>query len=483
MRGFEAELLHAVASEEAVHPDRPLALFPRLVLADWLEDHLGASGHIRAEFIRLQVACEEVGFSCWLPKLPEDPPLRLPSHLDCEGLARGLRLRNMAVAHFLEHTRTLLEPYPPWLREHLVFRGGLPWLCHVPWELWQHRAEEMRLDGSLGRLATVRAWRFSSPIDGPQGFDPLPSLPGKPYSLEVSGVGAATGLFRSGGVQEWLGSLRELTLSRWALPKAMALGILPSAALVPDLRRLGLPANQIEFEQMLDLGRAGLPPGLESFSLGRNRLSFEDSVVFFEEGWALPHLRELDLSGTGVGLGVLYNLGRSPICENLTSLNLSHGEIEETLDVEMLLDAAFQSLRELNLAGNRLRDGFLDTLAQARWLGHLTHLDLSEVPSGGQGWARLIAKLGNSLVELRQGNCGLEADAVGVLAGSPARESLKQLELRQNNLGNEGFLEILTTAWPQMVIMGLGLNSVSAAIPQLDCRLTPWLTAVELERP
>jgi hypothetical protein len=87
----------------------------------------------------------------------------------------------------------------------------------------------------------------------------------------------------------------------------MALGILPSAALVPDLRRLGLPANQIEFEQMLDLGRAGLPPGLESFSLGRNRLSFEDSVVFFEEGWALPHLRELDLSGTGVGLGVLYN--------------------------------------------------------------------------------------------------------------------------------------------------------------------------------
>jgi len=31
--------------------------------------------------------------------------------------------------------------------------------------------------------------------------------------------------------------------------------------------------------------------------------------------------------------------------------------------------------------------------------------------------------------------------------------------------------------------LGIGLNSISIPEPELDRRLTPWLTGVELERP
>lgn len=476
-------MLGALAREEALQPDQPLALFPRLVLADWLEENLGPEGHVRAEFIRLQVACEEMGFPLTLPAQGDEPLLRLPGHLDAAGAAQALACRSQAVVHFAEHSHALLEPYPSWLREHLVFRGGLPWLCHVPWELWQHHFEQLRQDESLEMLASLRAWRFSSPIDGPHGFEPAAFLPGTPYSLEVSGAGAAVGLFRSGGVEGWLGSLRHLSLAHWALPKAMSMGMLPTSTRMPGLKHLHLPANQIEFDQMIDLGRAGLPRELESFSLARNRLSFEDSVVLLEEGWALPKLTRLDLSGTGVGLGVLYNLGRSPLCENLKELILSHGEIEETLDVEALLDASFHRLTELNLAGNRLTEKFLGILSGAAWLPNLIRLDLSEVPLGGEGWQALMRNLGPGLVELRQRNCGLEADSVGVIADSPARISLRHLDVRQNALGNEGFFQLLGHAWPSMVLLSLGLNSISAPIPGLDRRLMPHLAGLELERP
>lgn len=483
MADLEEELLGVVAREEALHPEQPLSLFPRLVLADWLEEHQGPSGQTRAEFIRLQLACEEAGTPCTLPALAEDAPRGLPDALARAAAGHALACRSQAVRFFKEHARALLEPYPEWVRPHLVFRGGLPWMCHVPWDVWQHHADGMSRGGSGWRLETVRSWRFHSSTDGTQGFEPVAWLPGTPYALEVSGVGAANGFFRSPGVEQWLGTVRELTLAGWAFPKAMTMGMAPTAQRVPALRRLGLPANQIEFEQMLDLGRLGLPPDLEAFSLARNRLTFEDSVFFFEEGWALPHLVELDLSGTGVGLGVLYNLGRSPLCENLRRLNLGHGEIEETLDVEMLLDAAFHGLKDMDLTGNRLSDGFLETLAEAHWLGGLERLNLNEVGSGGQGWGRLIRGLGTTLIELRQGNCGLDPEAVSVLGESPARSSLRHLDLRQNNLGDKGLLELLKMEWPELVLLGIGLNSISIPEPELDRRLTPWLTGVELERP
>jgi len=483
MADLEEELLGVVAREEALHPDQPLALLPRLVLADWLEEHQGPAGHLRAEFIRLQVASEEAGLPCSLPSLPDENPLGLPDHLAKSGAAHALACRSQAIRYFRDHAHALLEPYPEWLRPHLVFRGGLPWLCHVSWDMWQHHAQSICRAGVGWRLGSVRSWRFHSPIDGPQGFEPVSWLPGTPYALEVSGVGAATGFFRSAGVDGWLSTVRELTLSGWALPKAMALGMAPTSQRTPALRRLGLPANQIEFEQMLELGRLGLPADLQGLSLARNRLTFEDSVFFFEEGWALPRLTELDLAGTGAGLGVLYNLGRSPLCENLRRLNLGHGEIEETLDVEMLLDAAFQGLEELDLAGNRLTDDFLNTLAEAHWLAGLKRLNLNEVEGGGGGWARLIRSLSGRLVELRQGNCGLDPEAVAVLGESPARTSLRYLELRQNNLGDRGLLDLLGIEWPELVLLGIGLNSISIPVPDLNRRLTPWLTGVELERP
>ncbi len=70
-----------------------------------------------------------------------------------------------------------------------------------------------------------------------------------------------------------------------------------------------------------------------------------------------------------------------------------------------------------------------------------------------------------------------------MLGESPARASLRHLELRQNGLGDRGLQNLLKIEWPELVLLGVGLNSISIPVPEINQKLTPWLAGVELERP
>ena len=194
MWGIEEELLHELARQEMLRPDEPLQCFPRRVLADWLDEN----GQVeRATFIRLQVAAEELGLPSFLPGHADDPPLKLPGpeDLPAERAAQALQYHAQARALWQENHAILLAPYPEELRESLVFRGGLPWLCRLPWAQWCVCCDSVRHHPGL---ASLRAWRFESPREGISSLPSACWLPGAPFALSLTGPGAAGGIIPAG---------------------------------------------------------------------------------------------------------------------------------------------------------------------------------------------------------------------------------------------------------------------------------------------
>src|SRR6516225_3050806 len=75
---------------------------PRLVYADWLEEHGGADDLARSELIRAQ---------CRLAHLPEDDPIAFDLRWRAEELLAA-------------HGRGWAEDVPAWARPECVFRRG-----------------------------------------------------------------------------------------------------------------------------------------------------------------------------------------------------------------------------------------------------------------------------------------------------------------------------------------------------------------------
>ena len=476
MWGIEEELLHELARQEMLRPDEPLQCFPRRVLADWLDEN----GQVeRATFIRLQVAAEELGLPSFLPGHADDPPLKLPGpeDLPAELAAQALQYHAQARALWQENQATLLAPYPEELRESLVFRGGLPWLCRLPWAQWCVCCDSVRHHPGL---ASLRAWRFESPREGISSLPSACWLPGVPFALSLTGPGAAGGVLASPGLAPWLHSVRYLGLTEGALYPSRE--HLAESGLLPGLRGLNLAANHLESASLLALGRSGALTGLSELSLARNHMAFEDAMFLFDSSWNLSGLKRLDLHGTDLSPGALWTLAELSWTRGLEALDLSHTEVMSDW-VGGLAVLPGVSMRELRLAGCSLDQNAWKPLAEAQCFPRLQRLDLSETQITGEGWLGLTRTMGNSLHELRAVGCGLESPAVEQLAQSAARSTLRTLDLGRNSLGDPGFQVLIQHTWPSLIRLGLGLNSISSVVPEIDRKQLPWLHDLELARP
>src|SRR5262245_55153491 len=110
--------------------DAPDEDVPRLVYADWLEERGAAQSSARAEFIRVQLALEQ---------LPEDDE-------------RRTEVRARAQALLAEHEQAWVGPLRQWVRG-WEFRRGLVERVEIDASVFLARADE------LFRLAPIRgAW-------------------------------------------------------------------------------------------------------------------------------------------------------------------------------------------------------------------------------------------------------------------------------------------------------------------------------------
>ena len=333
---------------------------PRLVFADWLEEH---GEEARAEFIRVQ--CELAA------RAPGDPRRQILQ----EREAQLLRLHGSAwLKGFpVQGSRRIFS----WRRGFVgAITLSIPEWLRVGARLVRWTPlEEVRFDGvvlrDLGRLAK------SPPLGRVARID---------LSFKQLDVGALEVL---AGIPH-LGRLRALKLSDNRLT-ADGIRALARSPIAGQLRELDLNAN--------DLGAGGaeaLAEGnfarLADLDLGRTQAGDRGAEALARAGW-LAAVTRLDLRADRItewGVAALAAAGWS----GLSELNLRLNGIGDGAAAALAGSPALATLRGLDLADNRIGPAGARALAASPHLAGLTHLNLKGNPLGDAGVRALRRRFG-----------------------------------------------------------------------------------------
>ncbi|HKB05988.1 MAG TPA: TIGR02996 domain-containing protein [Gemmataceae bacterium] len=462
---------------------------PRLVYADWLDEH---ARHERAALIRLQVEHA---------RLPAYDPRR-------QVLAR--------------QANRLLDLYrDAWVAE-------LPRLPGITWGAFER-----------GFVATVMAesyTRFRRAEDEIGDAAPVDSL-----ELHNSGVSSqferarshprlralrVRNLYLAGRLDAFfdlplLSTLRTLELTGLEFESEGAAALARSEVL-GNLRELILNENYVGVQGMAALAGARSLQNLTRLSVrGMRGGSYSDDPTVRAEGvehlagsHVFQHLTTLDLSGNEIDDDAIGHLLRSPHLVNLKELNLAGNDLSD-VGLEALAEEGWEMrLESLDLSGNPIGDFGARHLAAAEVLGELAALNLSRCEVGHVGAMALarsewygglrllhvddnsvgplgagdIAAYGTSLRELRLRNNDLEVEGARRLAGAPALCGLIVLDVSQNVIAADGVRALAESMHlRRLAILDIGHNRFPSFADQTEAaigalaRFAPGLVCLRLD--
>jgi uncharacterized protein (TIGR02996 family) len=438
---------------------------PRLVCADWLEEHGGEAGLARAEFIRVQVE---------LAKLPPGDP-------------RGRALLDLESTLLAQHQAGWLGPFAG---TEVVFRRGFIERVRIGVRAFLDAAEDIfrftpLLHAQLLRVShanlTMTALADSPHVARLRGLSLRGSALGderlaeffgrarmshlEELDLHNSGAGART--FRALRASSFP-RLSVLNVSENYAPGALA-DLLPETDSLPlrslDLFAMGLGTDDVQ--ALLDW------PGLEELeelSLRSNRLGVTRTRLLVESARPLRlHTLDLDDCAVGVngtraladaawtdGLSCLRLRGNairpsgvralvnSPFLKHLEELSLASNQLDEE-SIRLLAGwPRLGGLRDLDLRGNMLSPAAVEALVTSPHLGELVQLRLAETYIGNRG-AQFLAECPRlrSLEILDVRSCGISVEGGRALLGSPHLTNLRVVKLATNQLGRDGWAEVL----------------------------------------
>jgi uncharacterized protein (TIGR02996 family) len=313
---------------------------PRLILADWLEEH-GLPGEAeRAEFIRVQVA---------LARLAADDSQR-----------PALAARERALRQ--QHGAAWLGPLAARVGAHL-YRRGLPHLTIDVGAL---------TSPSLAALAGEEVWAW---VEG----------------VEVQGATHAHApRLAACALLETLGSLGFSG-------SEIGPGGLEALAGAPALRRLArldLTGNAVGNRGVRALAASPNLAGLVELILTTNELTPEAGEQLAGAGH-LGRLRSLCLWNNRLGDGGARALARAAGLAKLAQLDLRANGIGDGGAVALARTSSLTALTELNLADNRIGPRGALALAEAPGLGTLKALVLWGNPVGPEGVEALRQRFGD----------------------------------------------------------------------------------------
>ena len=372
--------------------DAPDDDVPRLVYADWLEEH---GDHERAEFIRLQielagrpherpeiVSARFIG--AWKEKIDEPPP------------EDGSDDRRQREAELLERNRERwLEEVPGSLRPQAVFRRGFVGEMRATvGQIRRHAAAlwaRVPLDSLLVTSDTSRAF---------------PGLLRRPELACLRRLNLCNSRIGDGGAEalvacEHLRNLTTLSLNQAALGPAAARALAGS----PHLGRL----------THLDLGGNHVgPEGAQALA-------------------ASPFLRSLwwlSISGNMIGVSGAAALAGSPVLGSTERLYLSANGIGDAGAAAVANSPHLGRLKVLNLWRNELTASGVRAVLESDCLAGVARLGLRANPLGLAG-AEAIASSPRSarLAALDLSECQIDAEGARLLAASAYLENLEELVL------------------------------------------------------
>lgn len=385
---------------------------PRLVLADWLDDHGDGD---RAAFVRGQLA---------LASLDADDPAR-----------RALDAR---LAQFqFKHLGAWVASLHGQVSSFWFTRG----LLHVP--LYVHNLSSLDTDAegwdwvervTLGGIWTPKA---------------LVRLGESPLATRLVSLDAGEGGLKLAGTRvladsPWLANLRVLSLARNNIGNRGA-AVLAGSAFVSNLRSLDLTYDRIGLEGVGALGSSPHLAELRSLSLDYNSVGTAGLAALLTS----PHLRRLEsLSLTSNG-PITPRKPDTPLADrpaSLTRLRFNGNALGNRGTAALVASPLLAKLTSLDLSGNRIQPAGMRALASSPHLANLTFLNLSYNAPGDEGVRALVRSpyLTNltqlHLFQWDQDN--FTAAGARELAGWPGLARLTRLVV---NLDDEGAIALASS--------------------------------------
>jgi uncharacterized protein (TIGR02996 family) len=300
--------------------DRPEEDAPRLVYADWLEEHGQAE---RAEFIRAQIERQ---------RLPAGDPRRA---------ALKRREKKLLAAHGQRWTQEL----PTWARKEPVYRRGFVTEVGASTESFVGRGE------ALFRAAPIRLVRLTKAVRH------LAELAASPLLGRLAGLDLYANELGEAGVQALaasphLGRLRSLNLSCTEVGPA-GVAALAQAPALGALAKLDLGGNAVGLEGVRALTSSTCLTGLTRLVLQRTELGPAEAEVLAGAA-RTARLKALNLAYNRLGDAGVQALAGSPHLAGLGTLVLSENRIGGEGAKALAGSPHLGGLKRLKLDGNRI---------------------------------------------------------------------------------------------------------------------------------
>jgi uncharacterized protein (TIGR02996 family) len=376
---------------------------PRLVLADWLQEHGDESDCARGQFLRLE---------CQALQSPAD-------------------------------SKTCDEANHLWGQHQMTWLGGLK-------DLGVRRGVRglLRIDAETRQLTTKKGCELAKS----EAYAWVDAI-----RLRATNVKGLAKLIDGG----FFDSLNALNLMQCHI-RAAGMKELARSERLATLTHLNLYENWIQTEGVKILAEAPLAVNLRVLDLHRNMI-WSSSLAFLARSPHLRHLRELDLGFHDLEDG-LRHLAEAPWMDGLESLSLINSKTEDAGLIPLVQSPRVHNLVRMDLHGNALTDLSLVALAESPHLERLAELVLNANKITGPGVEALAASpLLARLRVLHLGSCGLSLDRLRMLVSSPHWGSLRDLSVWGANLGDEGARLVAESIHGVMDYLGLGSCNIGDA--------------------
>jgi uncharacterized protein (TIGR02996 family) len=393
---------------------------PRLVFADWLDEHDDAA---RAEFIRLQ---------CEIARMTGTEGARLS--------AAAAREKELWKAHSQSWSQELPQQ---WARTKVRFRRGFPAILSCTLTQWIGAK-------NLLQLAPIQSLTIS-----PQVYD----------ATKMAKFAATS----------YLAGVRAVQFDIYNHPdRADAIRLLSRSVCATGLRILDL--SKISYtsascdgdcvaETLATCGYAGL----ECLRLQCNEIGPE-GVKALASSPSTVGLRKLDLGRNPIGLKGVRALAESSNFRNMTALRLAYTDVTNDAVEALASSSQFPRLTHLNLAGDSITAEGAATLARSPHFGRLTALVFHSNPIGPKG-ARALASSPTlaSLTYLDLFRCNIGDDGLRAIIESPYLSGLRTLELGGNGITTAGLRTLAESKQlPALERLGLwGTRGIEDAVKEL----------------
>ena len=442
--------------------DNPDDDTPRLIYADWLDEHaISDADRARAEFIR--VGCEAFRLrgpdsrraelsarwkeledaykATWLAPFGEE------FTRDAEfvrGFVKGVKLQATGLTGRWPFGLFGRRP-PPWSREPCCW----VWL----------KGTVKQIRAALSKLGGVH--RLSFEESEPTRLD-LRSFPGNALARAVADEPA-------------LADLRSVSFASKFVTDEAAHALAGSRHL-RQLRELNLSTSLLSADGWAALANSQVLNTLECLQIGSHEITTrrtswtrpgDAGVIALAGSPRVGRLRVLDLRECGFGRPGAAALNASPHLRGLEYLAVTWENWGAEPLEALLAGDPFPKLRELKLWQNRLGPDAMSILARAPVLSRLSSLDLSGSPVGLDGLAALLGAPDLSrLRDLSFSQADFGDAGVELLAATSRLTSLEYLSLSDMPLTEASVERLLAASWIDTVALGLRGTGLSTEAQQ-----------------